>query len=404
MSNSAREPYPPPAVDFDDYVDPLRHRTTAELRSALFVLRTIQSPWLMNAGTWLARAGLALHVPGTQLAIERTVFRQFCGGTNLEEAVARASRLHARGIGSILDYAVEGEDRESDFDAVTEEILRALDVAANHPGIGFAAIKVTGLARFALLERIDAGHELTPGEQGELERATGRLDRLARRALESGVSIFIDAEHSWVQDAIDDITESLMREYNRDRPVVHTTVQLYRHDRLEYLRRSIDEARAGGYQLGVKLVRGAYLEQERQRASVRGYPSPVQPSKQATDIAYDQALTLCLQNLDVVAVNAATHNIASSKHLVEEMARLGIERNDPRVTAAQLLGMFDRITFPLAACGYNAMKYVPYGGIREAFPYLLRRADENKSVAEQLASELEAVREELRRRGRTKGS
>jgi len=402
MSNFAREPYPPPAVDFDDYADPLRHRTTAELRSALFVLRTIQSPWLMSAGTWLARAGLALHVPGTQLAIERTVFRQFCGGTNLEEAVARASRLHARGIGSILDYAVEGEDRDDDFDAVTAEILRALEVAATHPGIEFAAIKVTGLARFALLERVDAGRELSDSEQAELERARSRLARLAAQAHDSDVGIFIDAEHSWVQDAIDEITESLMREHNRDRAVVHTTVQLYRHDRLAYLRKAIEDARAGGYHLGVKLVRGAYLEQERQRAAARGYPSPVQPSKQDTDAAYDEAVTLCLENLDVVAVCAATHNIASSRHLVEEMARLGIERNHPRVTASQLLGMFDRITFPLAACGYNVLKYVPYGGIREAFPYLLRRADENKSVAEQLASELEAVRAELRRRGQTK--
>ena len=398
MPVSKREPYVPPAIDFDDYAEPLRHRTTAELRSARFVLRTIQSPRLMSAGTWMARAGLALHLPGTEMAIKRTVFRQFCGGINLAEAIATATRLHERGIGSILDYAVEGEERESNFEAVAGRLEEAVEAASRHQGIGFNAIKLTGLARFALLEKVSANRELNSDQNSELQRTKARIERIAAVAHASNVAIFIDAEHSWVQGAIDGIAEGLMRAHNRERPAVHTTVQLYLRDRLDYLRRAIEEARSGGYYLGVKLVRGAYMDQERERATARGYASPVQPSKQATDAAFDQAITLCLENIDHVAVCVATHNAESSRHLVHEMARLGIERNDPRVTASQLLGMFDRITYPLAKNGYNILKYVPYGGIREAFPYLLRRADENKSVAVQLASELDAVREELRRR------
>lgn len=392
------QPYPPPTIDFDDYSAPLRHRTTAELRASHFVLRTIQSPWLMSTGTFLARAGLALRVPGTQVAIERTVFRQFCGGTTLEEALDRATRLHQKGIGSILDYAVEGEDNESDFDAVTEEIIRVFEAAESHPGISFAAIKLTGIARSAVLHRLSMGKELSSPERDELERARSRLGRIASRAQSSGNALFIDAEHSWIQSAIDAEVEGLMSELNRERPVVHTTVQLYLSDRLDYLRKAIEDARAGGYQLGVKLVRGAYLEQEIQRAEQRSYPSPVWPSKKATDEAFDAAVTLCLENIDQVTVCVATHNVASTRHMVAEMARLGIAKNDPRVTASQLLGMFDRLTFPLAEHGFNALKYVPYGGVRDAFPYLLRRAAENKSVARQLATELDAVRAELRRR------
>lgn len=400
MPDVAQAPYPPPAIDFDDHAAALRDKTDAELRAANLVLRTIQSPWLMRTGRFLARAGLALHVPGTASVLERTVFRQFCGGTDLDEAIERAARLYSHGITSILDYAVEGEDDESDFDDITAEILRAVDAAIDRPEVAFVAVKVSGLARVSLLEKVAAGEALDDGEGAELERVEGRLDEIAARAARGGTSVFVDAEHSWIQDAIDAVVERAMRAHNRERAVVHTTIQLYLADGLANLDRGIAAARAGGYRYGVKLVRGAYMEQERERAAERGEPSPIQPDKAATDAAYDRALSRCLESLEVVDVCAATHNIASTRHLIAEMARLGIDPADPRVSSSQLLGMFDRVTFPLARHGYNTLKYVPYGGVRDAFPYLLRRADENKSVASQLASELEAVRAELRRRDR----
>jgi proline dehydrogenase len=393
------EPYQPPHINFDDLSGVLGYRTDEELRAANFVLWTIRSSFMMKTGRAFARLGLALRIPGTVPALRSTVFRVFCGGTDLHEAMETTARLHQRGVGSILDYAVEGGKGERDFDGACHEIARVIDATAVRPEIEFVAVKVTGLCRFSLLEKATAGMSLDGHECEELQRAEDRLDELIVRAGQAGISVFVDAEHSWVQGAINDMVERCMRRRNRERAVVSTTVQLYLRGGIPFLRRSIGLAREHGYQLGVKLVRGAYMELERERAAERGLESPVQPDKAATDRAFDQATTICLENIDWVTTCIATHNVASTRHLVAEMARLGIAKDDIRVTASQLLGMFDRVTFPLAEAGYNALKYVPYGGVREAFPYLLRRADENKSVAEQLASELEAVRDEMRRRG-----
>jgi len=394
-------PYRPPNIDFDDYTRALRGKTPGELRAAQFVLSTIQKPWLLRSGTALARLGLALRIPGTEAALAATVFRQFCGGTSLEEALDCAGRLYQRGIGSILDYAVEGEDDEADFDQVTAEIDRVVLAAAQREDVAFGAIKLTGVARTALLEAMDEGRSLTAGEREEWARAQARLQRVAQRAADSNTAFFIDAEHSWIQDAIDAEADRMMAQFNRERAVVHTTVQLYLQAGLPSLRAAVERARAGGYRFGCKLVRGAYMEQENERAAARGEPSPIQPSKQATDRDYDAALTYCLENLDVVEVCAATHNVDSVRHLIGEMSRLGIAADDPRVCSSQLLGMFDRVTVPLAENGYRVHKYVPYGAVRDAFPYLLRRADENRSVAQQLASELSAVRDEIARRARS---
>jgi proline dehydrogenase len=389
-----------PDIDFDDYATPLRDRSLGELRAANLVFRTIQSSWLMKAGRGLARLGLALHIPGTAAALERTVFRQFCGGTSLEEALATAERLHTHGIRTILDYAAEGEDSEAGFDDTRDQLLRQIEAVAAHPAVAFCATKLTGLASFDLLERASSDQPLDPGDRAALARGHERIEQVARRAREVGQMLYIDAEHSWVQPAIDEVAQALMRAHNRERPVVHTTVQLYLRRGLDQLESLIADARANGYQLGVKLVRGAYMELENERAVEHRVDSPIQPSKQATDAAFDRAITLCLENLDRLWVCVATHNLDSTRHLMTEMARLGIDRADPRVTASQLLGMFDRVTFPLARRGYNALKYVPYGAVREAFPYLLRRADENRSIAGQMAGELDAIRAELGRRGK----
>lgn len=329
------------------------------------------------------------------------MFRQFCGGTSLDEALQSAERLHAHGIRTILDYAAEGEDSEAGFDEVRDQLLRQIEAVAAHPAVAFCAAKMTGMASFDLLARASSG-DLGERDRTALARAEARLEEVARRAREVGQMLYVDAEHSWIQGAIDDAVLRLMRAHNQERPVVHTTVQLYLESGLDQLHALIADARDGGYQLGVKLVRGAYLELENERAAERDQPSPVQPSKQATDAAFDQAITLCLENLAHVWVCVATHNVESTRHLLAEMARLNIARDQPRVTASQLLGMFDRITYPLAKHGYNALKYVPYGGVREAFPYLLRRADENRSIAGQTAGELEAIRAELQRRGRAR--
>ncbi len=389
-----------PAIDFDDYEASLRGKTTAELRAASLVLRTIESPWLMRVGTTLARLGLALHVPGTERAIEATVFQQFCGGTSLTAAFGTAERLAAREVRTILDYAVECEHSEAGFDRVREQLLDMIERAATRSEVAFCAVKISGLCSTSLLAKRSAGASLSAMESAALERANARLEAVVASARHRQMPVFIDAEHSWVQPAIDEMVLAQMRRHNRGVATVHTTVQLYLHDRLAYLDELIADARDRGYVLGVKLVRGAYLEQEAERAAERGYPSPLHPSKAATDAAFDSAIDHCLDAIDTVEACVATHNAASVRHLLAEMSHRQLARGDRRITISQLLGMLDRITFPLAAHGYNALKYVPYGEVRSAFPYLLRRADENRSVASQIEPELKAIRAELERRGK----
>lgn len=393
------KPYVPMTIDFENYAGALAHRSVADLQAANFVLWTLRKSWFLKVGRVAAAAGLRLRVPGTVGALRQTVFRVFCGGVNLQEAMKTTEQLDQVGVGSILDYAAEGDGDEESLDRVCSEIGRVIDVTAARPDIDFVAVKVSGLARFGLLEKYSASGDFTLSEQREWQRAQERFATLVTRAAAAGISIFVDAEHSWIQKSINDLTQRAMRQHNGERAVVLTTVQLYLRGGLDFLQRSLDDALTHQYQLGVKLVRGAYMELENERAEEQGKISPIQPNKNSTDLAFDEAITLCLENIENVTTCVATHNVKSTKHLIREMGRLGIVPNDPRVMASQLLGMFDRVTFPLAKGGYNALKYVPYGPVREAFPYLLRRADENKSVADQLGDELDAIRGELRRRG-----
>jgi proline dehydrogenase len=379
-----------PALALDlDASRALRARPLVDLRAANVVYRTLQVRWLAWLGKRVARIGLALRIPGVAWLLRRTVYRLFCGGETLAEVAATADSLGAQGVGTILDYAAEGKDTPAAAERAFRELVRSVDAAGNEH-IRFCAVKLSAIA---------SARALRGGDDAALARAADRLDTLVERAAARDVAIFVDAEESWVQPAIDRLAEAAMRRHNRAHARVHTTLQLYLRDRLPYLRRLIADARADGYRLGVKLVRGAYLEKEAERAAVLGYANPLQPTKTATDADFDAAVTLCLQNLDCVEPCVATHNEASMLHFVAEMRRLGIPVDHPGVTVAQLLGMRDRLTFPLAEAGYRALKYVPYGPVREAMPYLLRRADENTAVAAQLGEELAAIRAELRRRG-----
>ena len=385
-------------IDFFDVGRALAHKSDAELRAAFIVFSAVVHPWLYVVSTTLARVGLALRLPPAVWALRRTVFVQFCGGSTIEEALRTAACLREHKIGTILDYAVESEKTAAGFAATSRELGVALAHAAEG-GISFCALKVTGMAPSAQLIKATAGVSLQRDEQTQLDAAWDRVAAVAASAAACGVAIFADAEESWVQGCIDAWAERLMERHNRGRPIVHTTVQLYLRRGLAYLHTLIARARERGYVLGVKLVRGAYLDQENERARRLGCDSPIHPSKMATDAAFDAAITVCLENLDAVAVCVATHNVGSIGHLLAQMRRLGIARDHPRVTVSQLLGMFDRITYPLAEHGYRTLKYVPYGQLRAMLPYLLRRAQENKMVAQQAHGELAAVRAEMRRRG-----
>jgi len=396
-------------------------RSDGDLRRAAWMFRVIGNPLLMAIGWRLTRAALALRFPVKGL-VKATVFRQFCGGETIGESLGVAARLAVSGIGTILDHGVEGQDEEAALDATVEEVLRTIAVARGMPArFPFCVFKPTGISRTRLLEDVGAGKALSPGEEEEWGRVRDRMERLCRAAYDAGVPLLVDAEESWLQPAIDGLVEAMMARYNRDRAIVYNTVQLYRHDRLAFLKESHARAVAGGYHLGMKLVRGAYMEKERERAAELGHPSPVHADKAATDRDYDAAIAFCLDHVEPasggpprspegstsalsagggIAFMAGTHNEDSTLLLARSMAERGMAPNDARIGFGQLLGMSDHISYNLAAAGFNTAKYVPYGPVREMLPYLVRRAEENTSTAGLTARELALVKAELARRAK----
>lgn len=342
---------------------------------------------------WIIRA----HLPFRSI-VKRTIFDQFCGGETISEAAETAKILAKYGVGVALDYGVEGSESETKFDAAVPEFVKAIQYAATQKNIPFIPLKLTGFARFGLLEQLHSGAKLSPPEQQEWERVQQRIDTICRTASEKGIMILIDAEDSWIQQPVDDLVNRMMEQYNRQRVTVFNTFQLYRHDRYTYLQESLAHARQHGYLLGAKLVRGAYMEKERNRAAAMGYPSPIQPDKESCDRDYDLAVTFCLDHLGELAVFIGTHNEASCMKAVHRMQEKNIPVSHPQVFISQLYGMSDNITFNLAHAGLNASKYLPYGPLQDVLPYLMRRAEENTSVAGQTGRELSLIRKELKRR------
>ena len=386
---------------FNDTAQAFQHLSDAELRRAVALFSLIGKPWLVNVGSALANLALAMRIP-LGWAVRPTVYAHFCGGESIEDSEATIAKLAEHHVRTILDYSAEGQTAESDLDVTCSEVLATIQAADGDARHAFAVFKVSGLSSNALLEKVSlvmqGEADLNREEQAAWERVQRRVRILCEATAKAGGRILIDAEESWIQDARDALAEDMMSDYNREQVVVYTTAQMYRHDRLAYLRDMAERAEEGGYGCGVKLVRGAYMEKERDRAEKRGYPSPIQPDKASTDRDFDAAVVWVLQRLEKVHLVAGSHNEGSNFRLCELMAERGLEPGDARVAFAQLLGMSDPITFNLAAHGYNVAKYVPYGPIREAIPYLIRRAQENTSVAGQTSRELTLLRQEQLRR------
>ena len=376
-----------------------RHKSDRALTKAYWLFKLIAFPWMVRVGKLFLDVALTLGIP-VHWALRWNVFEHFCGGETIEACKVTTLALDEHGVGTILDFSVEGKDSDADFERSFQEILETADEAAGNEHIPFCVFKVSGIARHALLGRVNDGVELTEREASEYAVVKQRVDAICKRAADGGTYVLIDAEESWIQDAIDALALEMIRAYNTERVVVFNTYQLYRHDRLEALRKDLDAARDGGFHLGAKLVRGAYMGKERDRAEDKGYASPIQPDKASTDRDFDAALALCAERIDHLAVCVGTHNEASSARMTQLMTEHGIDKADPRVYFAQLLGMSDHISFNLAAQGYNVAKYVPYGPLREVVPYLIRRAEENTSVAGQTGRELQLIEDErARRRG-----
>lgn len=402
-------------LSFENTTIAFASKTDKELQQAHWLFGIMGRPWLVQLGTrlapWSIRAGLP--VKGI---IRKTIFRQFVGGETLEQTAEVARKLAASHVQVILDYGVEGKEGEESFEQACQEFIRVIEYAATQPNIPYMSIKVTGFARFALLEKIDALMERTPApslvkkyeaalaqlpapEGEEWRRVTERMLRICEAAARSKVGVLVDAEETWIQDPVDALTMLMMDRYNRGRVVLFNTIQLYRHDRLGFLKDSHTAAQQRGFTLGAKLVRGAYMEKERKRALAQGYASPIQPSKEASDRDYNDAVHFCIEHLDVISVIIASHNERSNLLGVELLEKKGLPLNHPHVHFSQLYGMSDNITFNLAEAGCSVSKYLPFGPIKDVVPYLMRRAQENTSVGGQTGRELLLLKKEMNRRG-----
>ena len=382
---------------FDNTEIAFKYRTNQELKQAQFLFSSMGSPTITKVGMAVTKWAINWKLP-IEGIVKKTIFRQFCGGVTMEEAARTADALGQYNVGVILDYGVEGKEGEAEFDKAVPEFVRAIKYAASKNNIPFISLKVTGFARFALLEKLHSKANLTDAEQQEWQRVHKRIDEICKCAHDQGVMVLIDAEETWIQHPVNELCEAVMERYNKDKAVIFNTFQLYTTGALPYLKIAAEQATAKGYILGAKLVRGAYMEKERKRAAEQGYPSPIQPDKASTDKDYDAAVLFCLERLDKLSVFIGTHNEKSCFAAAKYMADHNIPADSSHVWFSQLYGMSDNISFNLADSKYNVAKYLPYGPVKDVLPYLMRRAEENTSVAGQTGRELTLINKELKRR------
>lgn len=372
-------------------------KSDTELDRAYFLFKMIDNQPLVRIGTAVTNLALKAHLPVEGL-IRATVFDHFCGGVNEVDCLTVVDKMYTKGVSSVLDYSVEGKEEEDQFDAALRMTLKTIEFAKEREAIPFAVFKPTGFGRLDLYEKVGAKMELTELEKSEWSRVKARFDKVCSEAHKKYVPLLIDAEESWMQDAADDLVAQMMKKYNKEKAIVFNTLQMYRWDRLDYLKNLHEQAKTEGFFIGMKIVRGAYMEKENLRAEEKGYPSPICESKEATDINYDAAIQYMVQNLDRMAIFAGTHNESSSYKLIEFMQDLNIKKKDPSIWFGQLYGMSDNISYNLSANGYNNAKYLPFGPVRDVMPYLIRRAEENTSVAGQTSRELKLITAERERR------
>lgn len=372
-------------------------KSDSELEKAYFLFKMIANEPLVRIGTLVTNFALTVHLPVEGL-IRATVFDHFCGGVNENDCLSVVDKMYSKGVSSVLDYSVEGKEEEEQFDAALKMTLKTIDFAKERKAIPFAVFKPTGFGRFELYEKISDNQSLTLEEKEEWDRVVTRFDLVCQEAHQKDVGLLIDAEESWMQNTTDKLILQMMRKYNKTKPIVYNTLQMYRKDRFDYLKNLYQQAKNEGFYVGIKLVRGAYMEKENERAEEKGYPTPICPSKEATDLNYNSALHYIIEHLDTIAIFAGTHNEESVYYLIELMHQKRIKENDARIWFGQLYGMSDNISFNLAAYGYNVIKYVPFGPVKDVMPYLIRRAEENTSVAGQTNRELALIKAERKRR------
>ncbi len=392
-------------ISFDNTENAFAYKTSKELKKAKFLFSTMGYPLFVPIGTRITPLLIKGKLPFIRRIVRSTIFKQFVGGETLEETKTVGEVLGKYNVQVILDYGVEGKQTEADFDNATDEFIKVINYAATQTNIPFISIKVTGFARFSLLETLNEAPRLRSGihdhedEIAEWERVKDRMYAICAAAAEKNIGVLVDAEESWIQDPVDRLTMEMMEEFNVGKVIVYNTIQLYRHDRLQFLQLSHKIAQQKGFMLGIKLVRGAYMEKERNRAGAKGYASPIQPDKERCDNDFNKAVEFCINNVATISFIVASHNEQSNLLAYDMLEEKSIPHNHPHIHFSQLYGMSDNITFNLAKEGCSVSKYLPFGPIGDVIPYLMRRAQENSSMSGQTGRELALIKRELKRRG-----
>lgn len=390
-------------ISFDNTENAFAYKSDKDLKRAKFLFTSMNYQWVVDAGVRLTPFAMKTGLPVRGL-IRDTIFQQFVGGETLEETASVANILSKFGVDVILDYGIEAKDGEDNFERVTQQFINVINFAATQPHIPFISIKITAFARFKLLQRLHEAPRLRSGihdneaEEEEWQRVRERMYRICSVAAEKNVGVLVDAQESWIQDPIDRLTIEMMEIFNKEKPIVYNTIQLYRQDRLHFLQLSYGIAKRKNFILAVKLVRGAYMEKERSRAAQKGVQTPIHINKQGTDTDYNAALAFCIENIENIACIVASHNEESNLLAVQLMEKKGLPSNHPHLHFSQLYGMSDHISFNLAKAGFWVSKYLPFGPLKEVIPYLMRRAQENSSVSGQTGRELSLIKKELKRR------
>lgn len=374
-----------------------QYKSISDLKKSYWLFKMINYPTLVKIGKWKLNFALKIGFP-IKWIVKPTVFKQFCGGETIEECQNTINTLGKYNVKTILDYSKEGAENEISFEETKNEIIKTIEKAKVEKNISFAVFKMTGIAEFNILEKASKSTNLHNDDLIKYQKTKQRTQEICEKSYQEDIPIFIDAEESWIQTAIDDLAYEMMLKFNQNKAIVFNTLQLYRNDRIEYLKNIINKAKQDNIKLGFKLVRGAYMEKERERAVKLNYPSPINNTKQDTDNIYNEAIKICIENSDIVSICIATHNEESTLYALELMKKYNIGSNDNRIHFAQLLGMSDNISFNLSNKGFNVSKYVPYGPVKDVMPYLIRRAQENTSVAGQTGRELSLISNELKRR------
>lgn len=385
------------AIDFNNSEISFKNKKNKELREAYLLFKVMNNPLMVKIGKHLTNFAFTLHLP-IKWIIRNTIYKYFVGGSTIEDCAKTVEKLSKSNIGTILDYAAEGEEKEEFFDNTFQEVMKTIDFAHKHNSVPFSVFKITGIGRFDLFVKISANEELREEEEKEFERVEKRVKQIFEKGHKLNIPILVDAEHTWIQPMLDSMVMKYMAIYNKEKAIVQNTYQMYRHDSSERLKMHHKMALEGNYKFGLKIVRGAYMELERRRAQEKNYPSPIQEDKAATDRDFNNMIKYLIENINTIDFMVATHNEESTALLTKLIHQHKLPKNHPSIYFSQLYGMSDNITNNLAQEGYNAVKYVPYGEVKTMMPYLFRRAEENSSVKGQTSRELNLILGEIKRR------